>query len=139
MNNQKFKADKDKARPDLLEEGFPRALRLVQATLEYGAKKYKDHGWVDVPDALVRYSRAARRHRQARDLVSDPRRRFFAICDAFDEESGLPHIAHEIVNLLIVLELELRSVETPNRYLQDLLDLMNDPPHEPDFSQEVRE
>ena len=131
QQTQRTKTSVGKARPDLLEEGFPHALRLVQAVLEYGALKYRDHGWRDVPDACMHYSRAARRHRQARDLVLDHRRGYCAVYEAHDEESGLPHIAHEITNLLIVLEAGLLSAPEPNALLQRLLDKTKEPPRAP--------
>lgn len=130
MSDQQFKADAGKAKPDLLEVGFPRALRLVQATLEYGSIKYEAHSWRNVPDALERYSRAGRRHRQERDLAANPAQGFHAICEACDEESGLPHIAHEIFNLLAMIELDLQSAPNPNKVLQELLAEMKEPPQD---------
>lgn len=126
-NDQKFKADAGKAMPDLLEGGFPVALRLVQATLEYGAKKYEAHSWREVPDALARYNRAGRRHRQERDLDASPKDGFFAVLESFDAESGLPHIAHEIFNLLCMIELEYQEAADPD-LLKKLLDAMKEPP-----------
>jgi len=111
MHDQKFKADAGKAMPDLLEMGFPRALRLVQATLEYGAQKYEAHSWRKVPDAMARYNRAGRRHRQDRDLVARPEDKFYAVLEACDNESGIPHIAHEIFNLLCMIELDIQEYE----------------------------
>ena len=109
MHDQMFKADAGKAMPDLLEMGFPRALRLVQATLEYGAQKYVAHSWRNVPDAMRRYNSAGRRHRQDRDMVADPEQGFYAVLEACDAESGIPHIAHEIFNLLCMIELDLQE------------------------------
>lgn len=130
MRDQQFKADAGKAQPDLLELGFARALRLVQAGLEYGAKKYEAHSWRDVPDAMDRYSRAARRHRQERDLEASPNGTFHAVLEACDAESGLPHIAHEVFNLLALIELDLASSDTltPNEMLDMLLKRMKEPP-----------
>ena len=110
-SDQEFKADAGKTDPSLLEQGFPRALRLVQATLDYGAKKYEAHSWRQVPNALARYNVAARRHRQARDMDSHPREGFHAVLESCDHESGLPHIAHEIFNLLAMIELDLAAHE----------------------------
>ena len=108
-NDQLYKADAGKAKPDLLEMGFPAALRLVQATLEYGAQKYEPHSWRNVPDGMARYNRAARRHRQDRDLASNAAEKDYAVF-SFDKESGLPHIAHEVFNLLCMMELQLQEV-----------------------------
>lgn len=95
---QHLKADGDKSNPLLLEQGMPLALMSVNRTLDYGAIKYEAHSWMRVPDAIKRYDAAARRHRRARDAG-----------DMFDDESGLPHLAHEIVCNLMVLELTIKS------------------------------
>lgn len=126
--DQQFKADAGKAQPDLLEMGFARALRLVQATLEYGAIKYEAHSWRFVPDGMKRYNRAGRRHRQERDLVAKPEQDFYAVLEACDEESGLPHIAHEIFNLLCMVELDLQDHPEPDRLMESLLNNMKQPP-----------
>lgn len=128
MEDQKFKADAGKAKPDLIELGFPRALRLVQATLEYGSIKYEEHSWRDVPNGMARYNRAGRRHRQARDMVADPTQDFFAVLEACDEESGLPHIAHEIFNLLCMIELEFQEHLDREGLMRTLLGNMKEPP-----------
>lgn len=103
MGDQKFKADAGKPDHSLLECGFPIALAFVQATLDYGAKKYEAHSWRKVPDASSRYDKAARRHRVLRDrsqnIVREPN------ILAKDDESGLPHIAHELFNLMAQIEL----------------------------------
>ena len=128
MTNQQFKADAGKAQPDLLEMGFARALRLVQATLEYGALKYEAHSWREVPDGMKRYNRAGRRHRQERDLVAQPEQEFYAVLEACDEESGLPHIAHEIFNLLCMIELDFQDHPEPVRLMEKFLKNMKQPP-----------
>ena len=128
MTNQQFKADAGKAQPDLLEMGFARALRLVQATLEYGALKYEAHSWRGVPDGMKRYNRAGRRHRQERDLAARPEQNFYAVLEACDEESGLPHIAHEIFNLLCMIELDFQDHQDPDLLMELLLSNRNQPP-----------
>jgi len=112
MQEQKFKADAGKPDHSLLELGFPNALAFVQATLDYGAKKYEAHSWRKVPNALARYDAAARRHRKDRDrAVSAELHSLSGVCNAplnimaRDTESGLPHIAHELFNLMAVIEL----------------------------------
>jgi hypothetical protein len=105
--SQRFKADAGKPRPDLLQVGFQRALRLVQATLEYGAIKYEEHSWRKVPNAAARYLQAAERHRQAR-LLEHKDDRVFTL-QSIDPESNLPHVAHEIVCLLMLIELQLEA------------------------------
>ena len=130
-SDQEFKADGGKTQPDLLEQGFPRALRLVQATLDYGKKKYEAHSWQKVPDGLARYNSASRRHRQARDLEALPADGFHAVLEATDEESGLPHIAHEVVCLLMMIELNLAAnvdITAANNTLSALISRMKEPP-----------
>lgn len=105
MNEQRFKADAGKPRPELLQVGMARALRVVQATMEYGAEKYEAHSWRRVPNAAQRYFAAAERHRQERLLLHKDEKVF--VLDNKDQESNLPHIAHEIFNLLALLELAL--------------------------------
>lgn len=130
MNDQTFKADAGKAMPDLLEGGFAKALRLVQATLEYGAVKYKAHSWRDVPNAMERYNRAGRRHRQERDLAANPKEDFYAVLESCDDESGLPHIAHEIFNLLCMIELDFQECGDPDAVLKIIIDGVKQPPQE---------
>lgn len=99
-NDQKYKADAGKSNPALLEKGFPYALAFIRATLDYGAQKYEEHSWRTVEDGFNRYDKAARRHRVARDMDQ------FLSTDA---ESGLPHIAHELFNLMAQIELHLQE------------------------------
>lgn len=130
-SDQEFKADGGKTEPDLLEQGFPRALRLVQATLDYGKKKYEAHSWQKVPNAIARYNKASRRHRQERDLEASSADGFHAILEATDAESGLPHIAHEIVCLLMLIELDLASnvdISAANSAMRAIIDRMKEPP-----------
>ena len=113
MSDQKFKADAGKVDHSLLELGFPNALAFVEATLMYGAEKYEAHSWRRVPDAFNRYDKAARRHRRERDRAmaiylsgyQDPKHAFVVK----DEESNLPHIAHELFNLMAQIELFLQD------------------------------
>jgi hypothetical protein len=97
-SDQEFKADNGKPRPTLLEVGCTRALMAVQATTDYGERKYTAHSWQNVPGGQQRYDDAARRHRIARDMG-----------ETHDPESGLLHLAHEIINNLFLLELMLKS------------------------------
>lgn len=107
MSDQKFKADAGKPKPELLQVGMGRALRFVQATMEYGAEKYEAHSWRNVPDAAQRYLAAAERHRQERILSM--RDSAVRTLEPVDHESGLPHVAHEIFNLLALIELEIQN------------------------------
>ena len=72
---------------------MPRAIKLIVAVLSYGAQKYADHSWKNVTP-MSRYDDARFRH-----MLDD--------CDdanSRDEESGLLHTAHEITNLLFLLQ-----------------------------------
>jgi hypothetical protein len=103
MTDQKFKADAGKADPTLFDEGFPIARMFIQSTLDYGAIKYEAHSWRRVPGAFKRYGKAGARHREERMLAQmrNPEHGFMAL----DYESGLPHIAHELFNLMAQIEL----------------------------------
>jgi len=97
-DSQRFKADAGKPRPTLLETGCTKALMVVQCTLDYGEIKYEAHSWKNVPNAMQRYDDAARRHRIQRDLgVTN------------DAESGLAHLAHEIICNLFLLEMMIEA------------------------------
>lgn len=130
MDDQQFKADGGKPDHSLLELGFPNALAFVQATLDYGAKKYEAHSWRNVPNGLERYDKAARRHKKDRDLAmawymarGAPNYGHFTT----DQESGLPHIAHELFNLMAVIELVLQK--NPDIDVSAIL-TPNEPPQE---------
>lgn len=110
MSNQLYKADAGKPMPDLLFVGMARALRLVQATMEYGAQKYEAHSWRNVDNAEERYFRAAERHHQERMMLSTGEDKFFPVLEGGDAESGIPHIAHEIFNLLALMELQIATL-----------------------------
>lgn len=90
------KYDSGKSRLDLLPA---RALVAIGHVLAYGAAKYVPDGWMHVPDAKPRYRAAAMRH-------------FLAMLDgeAYDEESGLLHVAHFATNALFLCWLELRDL-----------------------------
>lgn len=123
MNDQKFKADAGKPDHSLLEVGFPNALAMIQATLDYGAVKYEAHSWRKVPDGFKRYDKAARRHRNQRDAITaalGPRTFLYP-----DDESGLPHVAHELFNLMAQIELYLQ--DHPGISIKELLKF-NPPP-----------
>lgn len=131
--SQKFKADASKAMPDLFELGFANAIRLAQATKEYGAQKYEAHSWRNVPNGLERYTRACARHRQERQRDWRQMGLAGSIVNSADTESGLPHIAHEIFNLMAMLELALDNFaedngSTPNALTDELISLMKKPP-----------
>lgn len=119
MSDQRYKADAGKPDHSLLECGFPIALAFVQATLDYGAKKYEAHSWRNVPDASRRYDKAARRHRVQRDRAGE--------LLATDDESGLPHVAHELFNLMAQIELYFQDMPQVDPYK---FTAYNEPPQE---------
>lgn len=94
-NGQKF--DAGKTNPLLLEEDLADALAVVTRTMDYGIEKYgKRKGWKEVPDLEPRYLAAASRHKNLRQRAG-------SVLDR-DAETDIVHIAHEIVNLLFVLQ-----------------------------------
>lgn len=92
------KLDAGKNRLGLMMSGFPRALSAVGKVTTYGATKYTDNGWVDVPDGVNRYTDAMMRH-------------FLKECagEKLDDESGLRHAEQVAWNALARLELMLRA------------------------------
>lgn len=69
------------------------SLLEVGKVLEFGARKYADNNWQQVPGGTQRYYAAALRH--------------LAACQedfgARDPESGLPHLAHAACCVLFML------------------------------------
>jgi hypothetical protein len=89
------KDDAGKPRMGLVLIDFSRALTAVSQVGTFGAEKYSEHGWLDVPNGPERYTDALFRHLLAPE--------------SYDPESGLLHAAHAAWNALAVLELNLRS------------------------------
>lgn len=89
-------AGANKSDPRLLQVDMARALNTVQQVLDFGAKKYKDlPKWNEDSIPVEQLHSAALRHG---NLTS---RRGLDVVDA---ESGLRHIAHQIANLLMILQ-----------------------------------
>ena len=99
------KVDAGKPRVHLIYDAMPRALWQIAAVGTFGAEKYTDHGWQEVPDAINRYRDAMYRHQIKR-----------AAGELFDQDSGLLHAAHEAWNALAILELTVRQI---NEFQQD--------------------
>ena len=97
----KFDAGKLLWRP--LMNGLALPLRSLAAVLSYGAQKYKEDSWQAVPEGRKRYEDAFYRHRDDR-----------AAGQVYDEESGLPHIAHMIINLMFVFWFEIQDKAITN-------------------------
>ncbi|MHA6837774.1 dATP/dGTP diphosphohydrolase domain-containing protein [Ralstonia pseudosolanacearum] len=100
------KDDQGKPRFSLLRFGMARALAGVAAVLSFGAKKYADHSWQQVPNGVDRYWSAMERHMNEIALHG---------AGAVDEESGLLHIDHVACNALFLGEL-LRGVPVNPAY-----------------------
>lgn len=94
--DQVNKADAGKTNPVLFERDLVNAINAVNRVLDYGAIKYEPGGWMSVDPS--RYDSAARRHRRDRDKG-----------ELRDKESGLVHLAHEIINLMFQLEMFIRA------------------------------
>lgn len=92
------KLDAGKTRLWLVLGGFARALEQVGQVGTFGARKYSDNGWMEVPDGQSRYTDALLRHlmAEARGEKTDP-------------DSGLAHASHLAWNSLARLELMLRK------------------------------
>ena len=92
------KLDAGKVRMGLVLGGFANALTEVAKVGTFGAAKYSDNGWEQVPNAEGRYTDALLRHvfKHMNGEVVDP-------------EWGLFHLAHAAWNVLAVLEKELEK------------------------------
>jgi len=94
------KLDMGKPRVSLVLGGFARALTEVAKVGTYGAKKYTDNGWMEVPNGIERYSDAKMRHQMAE-----------AKGEECDQDTGYLHAAHEAWNALAKLDLMIRARE----------------------------
>lgn len=99
-----LKYDGGKARFSLLDR-FRGLLWLVVQVLEFGAAKYKEDSWKDVPDALRRYRDAMDRHWKA--IMEG---------ETDDGESKLAHIGHWLCNALFVAWLTYNRTDLLNQY-----------------------
>lgn len=93
---KKFDQGKLLMRP--LINGLATSLIAIAAVLSYGAQKYEENSWQSVPDGRKRYEDALIRHQLARGEGQ-----------TYDEESGLPHIAHMACNLLFIMWFEIKE------------------------------
>ena len=94
------KLDAGKPRAALVLGDFARALVAVAEVGTYGARKYTDSGWCDVPAGIARYDDAMLRHWLAAHAG-----------ETTDPASGLRHDAQVAWNALARLELQLRAAE----------------------------
>lgn len=94
------KLDAGKVRPALVLGGFARALLAVSRIGTFGAVKYTENGWVEVPNGEARYDDAKLRHWLYEKTGVE-----------FDADSEEEHAAHEAWNALARLDLLLRRKE----------------------------
>lgn len=94
------KLDAGKPRMGLVLGKFGNALKAVAEVGTYGAKKYSDNGWLDVPQSQERYTDAGLRHEFA-----------YLAGEECDSDTNLLHLAHRAWNSLAVLELKLREMK----------------------------
>ena len=94
------KLDAGKVRLGLVLLSFSRSLEAVGQVGTYGANKYSDLGWVEVPSGIARYTDALLRH-----LLAEGRG------EANDPQTELLHAAHVAWNALARLDLMLRQDE----------------------------
>jgi len=99
-NDAGAKLDAGKNRLGLVMCGFARALQEVGKVGTYGAGKYTDNGWIEVPDGERRYTDAMLRHLM-REAAGEDR----------DPDTGLRHAAHTAWNALARLDLALRDAD----------------------------
>ena len=93
------KLDAGKVRVDLIFDDMALALIEVARVATYGAQKYTEGGWLDVPNGHQRYTAAMDRHRLAEAI------------EPYDPDSQLLHAAHLAWNAVARLELVLRGME----------------------------
>lgn len=98
-----------KIRMELFDEGFPNAILEVAKVMTWANehKGYKDHDWVNLPDADSAFSAAASRHK-LKGIIQ--KLNGVEVLQRTDEESNILHKAHEVFNGLAELELMLRGV-----------------------------
>lgn len=94
------KLDSGKVKPALIIEGMARAIWAVSEIATFGAHKYTEGGWVEVPEGEKRYANAQYRHILKK-----------AMGETIDPDSEKLHLAHEAWNALAKLDLYLRNQE----------------------------
>lgn len=96
-NESGVKLDDGKNRLGLVLGDFSQALWEVGKVGTFGAKKYSDGGWLQVPNGQQRYLDALYRHL------------LYNQANPYDSQSGLLHLSHAAWNALAILELNLRE------------------------------
>jgi hypothetical protein len=92
------KLDAGKPRVALVMKDFAHALWEVARVGTYGAEKYCDSGWVEVPDGINRYDDAMMRHK-LKDWMGEK----------MDTELPVEHLAQVAWNALAILERRIRE------------------------------
>lgn len=100
------KLDAGKPKPALVLGEFSRALWEVSKVGTYGAEKYSASGWVAVPNGEARYADAQMRHWLKHQMGLE-----------LDDETNLPHLAHEAWGALAKLDLLLRRLEKEGKWV----------------------
>lgn len=97
-----------KIRMELFDEGFPNAILEVAKVMTWASenKGYKDHDWVNLPNADSAFSAAASRHK-LKGIIQ--KLNGVEVLQRTDEESNILHLAHACFNCLAELELVLRG------------------------------
>jgi hypothetical protein len=85
------KFDGGKLRYDLLPV---KPIEDVTKVITFGANKYGDNNWKQLNNARERYYAACARH------IAEYRKG-----NQIDDESGLPHLAHAMCNIIFIMEL----------------------------------
>lgn len=99
MSERGIKYDSDKVRYDLVE---PQFLKMVAEVLTIGAKKYADDNWKKVENKRARYTAATMRHFED-----------WRMGNIYDDESGLPHLAHAACNLMFLIWIDHAEKDSP--------------------------
>lgn len=94
------KVDAGKPRVDLVLGDFAEALLAVTEVGTFGAAKYTDGGWKEVPNGLNRYTDAMLRHYM-----------YEKTGEIFDKDSRLLHASHLAWNALARLQFILKETE----------------------------
>ena len=90
--------------------GFANALMEVSKVGTYGAAKYSDNGWKEVPNGIARYTDAFFRH-NLKNMMGE----------RYDHEWHLLHLAHAAWNALAVLELTLAKAEDVRQTVEGMM------------------
>lgn len=92
------KADQGKPRLGLVLVEVPHAFEKIGTMLGFGADKYSVGNWDKVPEGEMRYLDALLRHMTEHHKG-----------EKVDPESGELHLAHAAVNIMFLLDKELRK------------------------------